>query len=153
LVIAMAGCVLGAALVLLSTSRSWAHTVEVRPAPLPPVPHNRTGAAMLPWLPALGLVALAGAVALPATRRGFRTAVAVILTLIGAGIAAGATTRGWLGWPPVCAAGGAIVAAAGLLAVREGRNWPSMGSRYERRPSTGTDPWTAIDRGEDPTVG
>ncbi len=67
-------------------------------------------------------------------------------------------------WPYVTAAGAVLVLAAGLLALRFGRGWPSMGGRYERdgsaRPRTApaVDPdrpedlWKALDRGEDPTT-
>src|SRR5262249_14949920 len=58
--LAVAACVIGAALVLLATSRTWTVVVTERPAPLGPVRQARSGAALYPWLPALGLAALAG---------------------------------------------------------------------------------------------
>jgi uncharacterized membrane protein (TIGR02234 family) len=64
-------------------------------------------------------------------------------------------------------AAGLLGAAAGLLVVARGRQWPGMGRRYERSGSSPTAPsparaqtdedraqaaWQALDRGEDPTV-
>ncbi|MET9857424.1 TIGR02234 family membrane protein, partial [Streptomyces sp. NPDC006450] len=66
-------------------------------------------------------------------------------------------------WPYVTAAGGALILLAGLLALRFGSTWPTMGGRYERdgsprpRKAAVVDPdrpedlWKALDRGEDPT--
>ncbi|WP_163695381.1 MULTISPECIES: Trp biosynthesis-associated membrane protein [Mumia] len=50
----------------------------------------------------------------------------------------------------------ALPALAGLAVVRWGREWPSMGRRYDsvgqQKAETDDDPWKALDRGEDPTV-
>jgi hypothetical protein len=49
---------------------------------------------------------------------------------------------------------GLAVAAVGVVALRRGRSWPSMGARYERPAPKATndhDLWTALERGEDPT--
>ena len=61
-------CVAGAGLALATATRTWAVEVTLRPAPLPAVRETSTGATLLPWLPALALVGLAGAGALLATR-------------------------------------------------------------------------------------
>src|SRR4051794_28459648 len=66
--VAVAACVAGAGLALLAVSRVWVHETVVRPAPLPRAYETHTGSALVPWLPALALVALAGAGALLATR-------------------------------------------------------------------------------------
>jgi hypothetical protein len=180
LTLAIVACVVAAALVLLATSRTWTVVVTERPAPLGPVRQARSGAALYPWLPALGLAALAGAVAVPATRGWGRVAVGAVLALCGLGVVAGAVTgiaRGVpVGWPLLCGLGGFAVAGAGAVTVARGRTWPAMGSRYERassRPApraaetdgraaetdgpappaglTDAQVWDAIDRGEDPT--
>lgn len=79
------------------------------------------------------------------------------------------TVSGRTGWPVGYALGALLVVAAGGLTVLRGARWPGMSSRYDapsRRPGTrgGTrvpagsggrselDPWTALDRGEDPTL-
>jgi len=141
----------GAGLALFAATRTWAVEVTARPAPLPPVRTAETGGAVLS---ALGVVALAGAGALLATRGRGRTVVGVLLAGIGLGIVAGAVPGLPAGWPALCAAGGLAVAAAGAFAVARGHGWPHMGTRYERAASR-TDPdrdlWEALDRGEDPT--
>lgn len=174
-------CAAGAALVVVATGRTWAVEVVARPAPLPDERTVREGGDLLPWLPALGWVALAGAGALVAVRGRVRQVLGGLLTATGAGLAVGA---GWAaagsdagpGWPALAALGGAAVAAAGLLATWRGAHWPAMGARYERarargspssRPGgpghAGTRPdhdgqstpeqlWEALDRGEDPTA-
>jgi hypothetical protein len=164
LVLAVAGCVVGAGLALFAASRTWAVLVTERPPPLGPVRQPRAGASLYGWLPALGLVALAGAAALPATRRAGRRTVAAVLMLCGAGISAGAAVAiaggASAGWPVLCALGGLVVTGTGGFTAVRGRTWPSMGSRYERRRTgepvrqdarNDASLWDAIDRGEDPT--
>jgi hypothetical protein len=121
----------------------------------------KTGAALLPWLPALALVALAGAGAVLATRGLLRTAVGVLLLVCGLGLAVGALSQlgsgAAAGWVLAAALGGLAVAAAGVLTVARGRAWPGMAARYERPvpaagpPKTGAQFWDALDRGDDPT--
>lgn len=170
----------GAALALFAAGRTWAVEVVARPAPLPDERTVRDGGDLLPWLPALGWVALAGAVALVALRGRWRRALGGLLTAAGAGMVAGA---GWaaadpslaLTWPLLGVLGGAAVATAGALAAWRSARWPAMGARYERprghggagarpgraagadsgtdhdRQSTPEEIWDALDRGEDPT--
>ncbi|MCW2640823.1 MAG: hypothetical protein JWP76_3129 [Dactylosporangium sp.] len=160
--LAVVACVAGAGLALLAAGRTWAHVTVVRPAPLPPLHQAKTGIALLPWLSALGLVALAGAGALLATRGLVRAAVGVLLLLSGLGLAAGALTRlvagATPGWPLLTALGGLIVAGSGVLTVARGRDWPGMAARYDRQarstsgaPRSEAQIWDALDRGEDPT--
>ena len=153
LVLAVVACAAGAGLALFGATRTWVVETIARPAPLPPARIAHTGGDLLPWLPALAVVGLAGSGALVATRGAGRRAVAVLLLLVGLGLVAG----GGYGisrspWALLCLGGGLAVAAAGVLAWR-GRNWPVMGARYERsRHPSGGDMWDAIDRGEDPTL-
>ncbi len=172
--------VAGAALALFAASRTWAVEVVARPAPLPDERTVRDGGDLLPWLPALGWVALAGAVVLVAVRGRWRRALGGLLAAAGAGVAAGA---GWaaadaslaLTWPLLGVLGGAAVATAGVLAAWRSGRWPAMGARYERprgrggaggrpgraagaesgtghdRQSSPEEIWDALDRGEDPT--
>lgn len=153
-------CAVGAALVLLAATRSWQSLETIQPAPLPPLKVERTGTEIAPWLPALGIVALAGAGALLATRAAARLAVGILLVVAGAGVTVASLVTldddVRVAWPLLCALGGLVVLAAGVVTVRVGRSWPGMGSRYEaparRRPGQ-TDLWDALDRGEDPTTG
>jgi hypothetical protein len=166
----------GAGLALWAATRSWSVELAVRPAPLPPERTTRSGAALLPWLPALALVGLAGGGAVLATRGRVRQVLGALLALLGLAVAAGggyglvadfggAVSRQW---PALCLAGGVLAAAGGLLTALRGRGWPGMGARYERPARTGaptgepaggpvdgrrtTEAWDALDRGEDPTV-
>ncbi|MEW2377805.1 Trp biosynthesis-associated membrane protein [Micromonospora sp. NPDC047812] len=175
-------CVAGAGLALWASTRTWAVELTARPTPLPPVRDARTGAGLLPWLPALALVGLAGGGAVLATRGRARRLLGGLLCVLGAAVTAGggyglvAAFDGEVArhWPALCLLGGVLATAGGLLTALRGRHWPAMGARYERRPAgdaapaarggngrgegdrvTGrqtTEAWDALDRGEDPTV-
>lgn len=177
----------GAALVLLAGGRTWSEgTTQVNGSP---VAQSASGQDVGGLPGALAIVALAALVAVFAVRGVWRTVVAGLLALSGAGVVAGAVTgatdtaaleekasraSGLTGaaidgvshtaWPWVALAGGVLLLLAGLLALRYGRHWPAMSSRYERdgtprprRARTAPDPdrpeelWKALDRGEDPT--
>jgi len=172
-------CTVGALVVLAAAGRVWT-SVEVPAGPLADArTATRTGTDLVPGVRALGLVGLAGVVALAATRCTGRTVVGVVLALTGVGVVAAvlgtdltaaalrdeavtgavATTA----WPPLTAAGGALLAAAGALTGLRGRSWPALGQRYEPPVSdaasvpapqapTERSLWEALDRGEDPTA-
>ncbi|MCM2414684.1 MULTISPECIES: TIGR02234 family membrane protein [unclassified Streptomyces] len=185
-----AGLLLGAAgatVVLLASGQTWAEgraAVGGGALPLSADGQDVTG------LPAaLAIVGLAALVAVFAVRSGGRLLVAGLLALSGLGAALSAflgasdsaaldekaaqTTGdssatiealGHTAWPYVTAAGGLLILLAGLLAMRYGRNWPTMSGRYERDgtprprkaprapdPDRPEDLWKALDRGEDPT--
>lgn len=163
-------CLVGAGLALYAANRTWTVQVTVRPAPLPELRVARTGGSLLPWLPPLAVVGLAGAGALVAARGAGRRMVGGLLFLAGLGLVAlsgyglvavvGVRTA----WPLLSAFGGLLVTAGGGYAAVRGRGWPTMGARYERRaraaadrPERAPDPnraaWDALDRGEDPTDG
>ncbi|SIN09172.1 Trp biosynthesis-associated membrane protein [Micromonospora cremea] len=176
-------CLAGAGLALWASTRSWSVELTVRPAPLPPMRDARTGAALLPWLPALALVTLAGGGAVLATRGLLRRVLGVLLGVFGLAVAAG----GGYGlvtdldgvvsrqWPALCLLGGLLAAAGGGWTALRGGGWPAMGARYERPARTSpqsappeagpagpagpmagrrtTEAWDALDRGEDPTAG
>jgi Tryptophan-associated transmembrane protein (Trp_oprn_chp) len=102
--------------------------------------------------------ALAGAaLAVPA---GPRPAVAAALDHLSVdrAVAASASYQvAWL-WPWLAALAGVAVLAGGLLAVLRAVRWPAMGARYDAPPGRRgagagpVDPWTALDRGDDPTL-
>jgi uncharacterized membrane protein (TIGR02234 family) len=196
---AVMACAAGAGLVLLAAGQPWARAVTSGAAG--PVAVTATGAEIVPLVPGLGLLALAGSVALLATRRGGRRLVGAILASAGAGIVAatiagratpeaalreaagvatgriGAAVSGvaGTGWPWLALAGGLVVLSVGLAAAVAGPRWSVLSSRYERgaepvaadrpgapapapggqgaqSPATGSDTWSALDRGIDPTV-
>ena len=166
-------CLAGAGLVMYAAGRDWAVEVTGRPAPLPAVEVARTGADVLPWLPAVALVGLAGTGAVLATRGLARRLVGALLAALGVALAAGGLTvlvagAGPTGpttdstvsapqWPASTVIGAVLLAAGGLVTALRSRHWPAMGARYERsrpggRSSRSTlDAWNALDRGEDPT--
>lgn len=133
-------CLAGAALALFAATRIWAVEVTARPAPLPALREVRTGGDLLPWLPALALVGLAGAGAVLATRGVPRRVVGGLLLAVGAGVTAGAgyaalaPAAGAAGstWPLLCAVGGLALTLGGTLTAARGNRWPAMGARYER---------------------
>jgi uncharacterized membrane protein (TIGR02234 family) len=176
-VVALGLLLLGAVVVLVSAGRGWG-TAEVAEASgsAARTLHAR-GGDVSGALPALGLLALAGVLAVIATRGQARRAVGVLLLVTGLGVVVLAAT-GDLGaaldraartaagvtsaratepsanaWRWVCAAGGLLVAAAGALAVVRSAPWPALGARYDRaRTPRSLDPWSALDQGIDPTV-
>ncbi|MEU5522102.1 TIGR02234 family membrane protein [Streptomyces sp. NPDC093250] len=179
---------LGAAVVLLATRQQWSEGTTTVAGGAFPLTANGSDVTGVPA--ALAVVGLAALVAVFAVRRTGRFAVAAVLALSGAGTITaallGASDRGALNeqaaqvsgdtsatvdalshtaWPYVAAAGGVLLLAAGLLALRYGKLWPAMSGRYERggaearprRRQAAVDPdrpedlWKALDRGEDPT--
>jgi len=151
-------CLAGAGLALFAATRTWSVDVVTRPEPLPDLSTARSGGDLLPWLPPLAVVGLAGAGAIVATRGWARRWLGVLLLLVGLGVAAGGayglgeTTA----WALASVAGGLALAAGGAFAAARGPSWPGLGTRYERaarRPAEGpTAAWDALDRGEDPTL-
>jgi len=90
-------CAAGGGLALLAAGRPWLRLAADRRPPLPDVSLALTGRDLEPLVAGLGVVGLAGALGLLATRRWGRLAVAVLVTLAGLGMAATALTR--LGTP------------------------------------------------------
>ena len=153
---AVVACAAGAGLVLLAAGQPWARAVTGGAAG--PVTVTAAGAEVVPLVPGLGLLALAGSVALLATRRAGRRLVGAILAAAGAGIIAatiagraapdaalreaagvatgriGAAVSGvaGTGWPFPALTGGLLVLAVGLAATAAGPRWSVMSSRYER---------------------
>jgi uncharacterized membrane protein (TIGR02234 family) len=161
LAVAITGCVLGAALVLVASGRAWVHFSVVQP-PLPAVHGVATGHRVAGALTSLGLVVLAAAVALIATRQLSRQLAGVLVIAVGAltlvlglrvvtdprGSIAGVVTTatGRVGahasnvsvsaWPWVAFVGGLVAALVGVLTVLRGRRWPAMGRRYDAATAT-----------------
>lgn len=178
----LAGCVAGAALVLLASGRDWfTVTYGTREVAV-------SAAELAPSLGPAAWAALAAAVAVLATGGRWRGVVGAVMALCGAGavaaswwgsgasaalrisaerapIASEAVPRvaSVLAWPLIASAGGLLLLAGGVVAVIRGGRWPGMSARYDRQGSAaGSAPsrsapseralWDALDEGTDPTA-
>ncbi|MGH3546284.1 MAG: Trp biosynthesis-associated membrane protein [Mycobacteriales bacterium] len=167
--------VLGGALALFAVSRQWWIEQTPRPAPLSSLWKPIRGTDTASWSAAAGLVSLAGALALLATRRLGRLAVGVLI--LGAG--ASVVTAGVAGlgaepaagssrinvavvWPVVTILAGGLAAASGVLTCLHFRRWhvrsAGLGSRYEAptalpRAGSVADTATVIAAGDSPGGG
>jgi uncharacterized membrane protein (TIGR02234 family) len=180
----------GATIVLLAKGKIWMNgTVDIGAGGIRSVSATGQQVGGLPG--SLALVAMAAFIAVFAVRGASRFALAGLLVLCGAGTvvaalsslddpsamnAAAATATALVhatvsehtttAWPLLSAGGGALVLAAGIIALVRGRAWPAMSSRYDREgaepamrrqrkpvvdPDRPEDLWKALDRGEDPT--
>jgi uncharacterized membrane protein (TIGR02234 family) len=160
LVIAIVGGLAAGGLALLGASRPWAR-VEIAVPGVPSSTIQVSGSSAVPWVGALTLVILAGALAIVPTGGWLRRVVGVVVSLAALGAAIGTLTAGpavddalseQLAESP--ASGGvddaAIVAAAdhpawrwltlgssvagiavGLHVAGRGHRWATMGSRYD----------------------
>jgi uncharacterized membrane protein (TIGR02234 family) len=168
---ATAGCLVSGTLLVLAEGRPW-RVVRYAPG----LSHDVTGHAVASSLSAWGLVALAGVVAVAATRRWMRLPVGLLLAASGAaatayalrgrharvafgffsaGPATGPVTTHDTVWPWVAVAAGALLAATGVLVALRGPRWSAMPARYDApvaAPPAETDLWGSLDRGEDPTA-
>jgi uncharacterized membrane protein (TIGR02234 family) len=167
----VAGCVAGAGLTWYAAGRAWAVEVTDRPDPLPDIEVVHTGAQVLPWLPALALVGLAGAGAVLATRGAARRLIGALLAAAGVTLAAGglaaltgavspagsaaAPTSTSAGWPAVAVLGAALLLAGGIVTMLRSPRWPAMGARYERPAAggPGTTAGAGATRSDDPSAG
>jgi uncharacterized membrane protein (TIGR02234 family) len=157
----------GAAGALLIGLRTWQTVTTPRPAPLHPDVLALTGRTVDAAPTALGLVALAGIVAVLATKGLVRRVVGAVLALAGAALvwrafasaAAIGTARARLlvterhstvdadsvvprvavqgAWPVLTAVCGVLVLVAGLLIAWRGHRWSVMSARYEARSADG----------------
>lgn len=160
----------GAALVLLAGTQTWISGGGSGPDPMTDHVQGNSGASAAR---ALGLVALAAVLGVPATRGWLRRIVGALLGLVGLGtVASSLVFRATVGyvvpgdgtvpvpqtvsptlWPYVSVLGGVLITVVGVLTAVRGQRWPGMGARYDapaKRPSA-DDTWSALDRGEDPT--
>ncbi len=125
------------------------------------------GRDLLPAAAMSGWIALAAVAGIVATRSWGRQAIGLVALVAGLVGALGGMAfamdpgrfadeaasievgPGWL----VAVVAGLVVTFAGAMTVIRGRQWPTMGVRYERRPRTAqvTSDWEALDLGQDPT--
>jgi tryptophan-associated transmembrane protein len=161
MLLALLGTAIGAVLVLATAGQPrW--TVD----------GAATSGGGAPAATALALVALAGVGLLLLVRGRARTALGLLLLVVGAGVVLvnvrvgkpafgsplGADQSRGLHrstWFWLTALGGALVAVGGAVITAYGHRWPSSRREYQATPPTAArprDPWTALDRGEDPTL-
>ena len=184
--LAVVGCLLGAGLVLVTLAATWAHT-SVRDASAvgdgvltAPLQARLDGGDLAPAVSGFGLLGLAAAVALVATRGFGRWIVGVLAAAAGVGVVVYAARIGLDAGPVVrrsqhvtvlapsgravvgaihvtaapwfALVGGLVLVVAGAVTVWQGRGWPGMGGRYQTRARRPLDAWEAIERGQDPTA-
>lgn len=151
--------VLGAALALLVATRHWQRALIVRPRPLADQALQLTGRSLDATPSALAVVALAGAVAIVATRGAGRRLVGVVLALAGAALVwrslellrpvsvgrarsarsafgvdvvlPGSRVEVVAAWPWLSACCAVAVAVAGVLVALRGHRWQSLSARYD----------------------
>jgi uncharacterized membrane protein (TIGR02234 family) len=150
----------GAALALLVSARTWQTIATARPRPLADAVLHVSGRTLSSATTALGLVALAGVVAVLATRGLARRAVGVVLAAAGIGViwtsfgglhrVSTSRARALLEskrtgldlyssihasvdgqWAVLSAVGGALVLGAGVLIAVAGHRWVAMSAKYD----------------------
>jgi uncharacterized membrane protein (TIGR02234 family) len=168
LVIALVGGLAAGGLALLGVSRPWA-TVEIAATGVPRATIETAGTSAVPWVGALTLVVLAGALAIIPTGAATRRVVGALIVLAAVGVTVGTLFAGPAiddalagdlaqspasggvddqqavagadhpAWRWLTLGGGVAGVAVGLLVVARGQRWPTMGSRYDA-PTKGSGP-------------
>ena len=147
--------VVGAVLGFLAASRPWAQVLV--PDPIADRTLRVSGREAAGVVPAVALVALAGAVAVLTTRRIGQAVAGTLLVLAGAAAAASASavlrtpasavdqvvtsatgrtgvdgvTAAVTAWPWVGVASGVLIAIGGCVAVLRARTWGGLSARYD----------------------
>lgn len=163
----------GAGVALLAATRHWQTITLERSAPFPSVTKEVTGRNIDAAPTALALVALAGVVAVLATRGVVRRIVGIVLALAGAALiwrallSADAVSLGRAAelvggpftdtgfplyghvashavWPAVTGVCGVLVTVSGALIAWRGHRWQVMSSRYEAQPAQQDDASKAV---------
>jgi Tryptophan-associated transmembrane protein (Trp_oprn_chp) len=146
--LALALGLLGGALVTLGARRPWEDHGALD-VPTAPLAHASVAVS-------LGAVIILGSLVVGVTRAWGRRAAGVLVALAGFGavvVVVGADAE-WVGWRIAALLGSVLAAAAGILSAARGHTWASMSGRYDAPTGVAdeSDPWKAIDRGEDPTL-
>ena len=161
---------LGSGAALLVASHAWQTITAERGSPFPSVTKHVTGRTIDAAPTALALVALAGVVAVLATRGLVRRIVGGVIALAGVGLIWRAIQSGDavsperadslvgfphfdIGFPPVpthidapvvwpalTAVCGVLIVVAGALIAWRGHQWQVMSARYEAQPTEEVDP-------------
>jgi uncharacterized membrane protein (TIGR02234 family) len=152
--LALLGCVAGAGVTLIAGGRPWVDGQAVQGTLRAPL--HVSGGSLAPAVPALALAALAGALAVLATRGVVRRVAGFAVALCGLGVvvasalhlnpdtddlagragsalgtATATATGGGTAWPWLAIVGGVLITGAGGAAAWHGPVWPAMSSRYE----------------------
>jgi hypothetical protein len=164
LTVAVVACLAGAALALLAVGRPWLEvavrrttTIPGRPDGFLVVTRELSGRAVAPAAGAWSLLALAGVVAVAATRRSGRMVTGALVFAAGVTVGGLALRVRWdplgyatgalgpsdvlaarvtaTGWTLAAAGAGAVLAATGALVAVRGRRWAVLSGRYARRPA------------------
>ncbi|WP_061300258.1 Trp biosynthesis-associated membrane protein [Herbidospora cretacea] len=168
-------CAAGGALALLSAGQVWAQLLAPTGLTNPEALHDVTGPEVAPVVTPVTLAALAGCVAVLATKGVWRQVIGALVAICGGAVViammrvfddvlllesadlTGAAVQVTV-WPWLTGAGGVLLIGGGLWAAVAGGRWPGMSSRYDRTgrdgrdgPPTERSMWDAIDRGDDPT--
>jgi uncharacterized membrane protein (TIGR02234 family) len=146
--------VIGGGVVAVAAAKPWA-TVTVGGQGLPALPVSVDGADAVPMVAALGLVLLAGAVSLVATRSQGRRLAGLLLVvaalvvgwqtltagpaitdalraqMVGAVGSSPSPHADGTAWRWLTLFGAGLSLLAGLAAIAKGPDWPVMGSRYD----------------------
>ena len=168
LALALAALVVGGTTCLVFAGKAWGE-VAVDDG-LTTTAEQATGRDLLPLAPAVGLLALAAVVAIPATRHVGRFVVGLLLVLAGLATAIGSarlardlpshvvswasqgaaeSVHGAAAHPAAAlltGAGGLLVAGVGVAVVLRGPTWPAMGRRFDREGRPGAKPKTDATR-------
>jgi uncharacterized membrane protein (TIGR02234 family) len=169
MVVSVGAVALGGGLALLASGRTWVTVHVDRPAPLPDFSVGLTGRTLQAAVPGLAVVALAGVVALLATRGVARRIVGAVIAGAGVALAIAAAGAGMVSsgearrlvadtrtgtvldpaaplrlvsqhvWPVLAIVGAVLVVAGGVLAALGWTASAGLGRRYEA-PTTATGP-------------
>jgi uncharacterized membrane protein (TIGR02234 family) len=179
------GLLAAGALALFAVTRSWA-TATVRSPGVPVDQVQASGADGAPVLVALAIVVVAAGLAVVASGGWLRQVIGLVIASVAACAAVRALSLDVAGaplaraladspanlgsarpvadlssWPVVATVAFALAAVLGLAVVVFGRQWPRLGTRYDRAARTrpeqvdATDEaevWRALDDGRDPTL-
>jgi uncharacterized membrane protein (TIGR02234 family) len=167
--VSLAAVALGGGLALVASGRAWITVHVDRPPPLPDLSVGLTGRTLQAAVPGLAVVALAGVIALLATRGLARRIVGAVIALAGVALAIAAFGAGSVSsgearrlvadtrtgtaldptaplrlashpiWPVLAVVGAVLVVAGGVLAALGWTSGTGLGRRYEA-PTTAAGP-------------
>jgi uncharacterized membrane protein (TIGR02234 family) len=157
---ALAAQVVGAAAILLIATREWQTVTTVRPRPFGTDVLGLSGRTVDGAITALALAALAGVVAIIATKGPVRRVIGALVAVAGLGLVwrtsaafgavSGARARSLVAgkhpqvvgtshittqplWPTLSLVAAVLVVTAGVAVALRGGRWASMSARYERQ--------------------
>lgn len=116
-----------------------------------------SGAIIVPFLSVNAVVSLVGVLGIIATRTWGRRVIGAVAAAISVATLVSLlsiNSEGLAGWIAFSSALAVGLIVTNTWAVFRGAGWPMLGRKYERqtREQEPTDPWSALDRGIDPTL-